>query len=250
MKKKRWLAGSLEKGDKDCFGREVTTVKLSIDKKRVYKYWEKSPLFKSFINKPYCDDIYCMACGSTRNFGQYGQLERAHITADSIGGSRKESNLHMLCRLCHLQSEDLEGWHYWLWLGLKSQLFELGTLNIHEWDYSTKEDADKGTGDLDKDKELLVPYVMKGDSEEHIKKYARDISLLYQIENNVFDEEAACIIIHNPELWGLKCTFENVDEISKIDETLHLNPMTDKSSKDYYMNKYNLIMKKIKEANQ
>ncbi len=54
--------------------------------------------------------IDCFACGSTLD------IQRCHIQAKSTGGSDDESNLHLLCAKCHIESEMLSGERYWVWL--------------------------------------------------------------------------------------------------------------------------------------
>lgn len=52
----------------------------------------------------------CFACGV-----QVNPLHRAHIVARVSGGSDAADNLHMLCAVCHKDSERLEGGEYWRW---------------------------------------------------------------------------------------------------------------------------------------
>jgi hypothetical protein len=59
----------------------------------------------------------CFACGMT---GRGGSLDRAHILARCNGGSDDPSNIHMLCRLCHKDSETLDGEAYWSWFWQRS----------------------------------------------------------------------------------------------------------------------------------
>jgi hypothetical protein len=51
----------------------------------------------------------CFCCGAT------GILERAHIKALSLGGDNSVANIHLLCKKCHLDSENLGGDSYWIW---------------------------------------------------------------------------------------------------------------------------------------
>ena len=51
----------------------------------------------------------CFACGLDGN-------ERAHIVARSIGGSDAVDNLNILCRICHKDSEYIDGERYMSWL--------------------------------------------------------------------------------------------------------------------------------------
>lgn len=64
----------------------------------------------------------CYACGKEEH------LERAHILAKAQKGSNYASNFHVLCRLCHSESEYLDGADYWIWLCLKSHFYERGSL--------------------------------------------------------------------------------------------------------------------------
>ena len=51
----------------------------------------------------------CFACGMDGS-------ERAHIVARSVGGSDGCENLHILCGVCHKDSEYLDGDRYMAWL--------------------------------------------------------------------------------------------------------------------------------------
>ena len=55
------------------------------------------------------DTWQCFCCGKTQ------ELDRAHITALAKGGDNDVSNLHMLCRACHHESEPFSGEAYWRW---------------------------------------------------------------------------------------------------------------------------------------
>lgn len=59
----------------------------------------------------------CFACGWND-----GAAERAHIHARCNGGIDTAENLHMLCRICHKDSEGLEGERYWEWLMQRNAL--------------------------------------------------------------------------------------------------------------------------------
>tara|TARA_Y100000361_G_scaffold86245_1_gene76603 strand:+ start:1329 stop:2054 length:726 start_codon:yes stop_codon:yes gene_type:complete len=214
-------------GDLDALGKLHRETKPTRDK--IFEYWKNSPLNESFINKSYYND-YCMACGEYTDSGEFGKLERAHIYASCHGGSNNESNLHVLCRECHLKSEEKIGWTYWLWLGLKSQIFENGNLNSYEYDYPNAETCKADGGKMSE--ELLVPY--EYGSEDKIKEYAKDIVLLNQIEGYEFPDNLSCFIIHNPKLFNLKCEFKNLEEILKIDESLQISSMTiEKVTKEF-----------------
>ncbi len=57
----------------------------------------------------------CFACGMSGN-------ERAHILARAAGGDDTPENLHILCGVCHKDSEYLEGSAYMDWLMDRSAL--------------------------------------------------------------------------------------------------------------------------------
>lgn len=76
-------------------------------------YWAstKVPELKGFDSaKEFMEPGICFACGFDAR-----PLYRAHIQARSTGGPDDPSNLHMLCRACHEDSEYLEGERYWQW---------------------------------------------------------------------------------------------------------------------------------------
>lgn len=53
----------------------------------------------------------CFACG----FQFEHVLQRCHILPVNLGGDNSPENLHMLCHMCHIQSEELFGRAYWDW---------------------------------------------------------------------------------------------------------------------------------------
>jgi hypothetical protein len=57
---------------------------------------------------------HCFACGCEATPGF--NLERSHILARAEGGDDSVSNLHILCRPCHGESEMLSGGPYFAWL--------------------------------------------------------------------------------------------------------------------------------------
>jgi len=91
---------------------------------RIIKYWlnkhEKHPEAKRwmdrvgeyFVERTCQDGIdICFACDFIN-----GEVHRAHIKALSQGGDNHCSNLHILCRQCHKDSEFIEGDAYWDWI--------------------------------------------------------------------------------------------------------------------------------------
>ena len=56
------------------------------------------------------EDDYCFACGMKAH------TQRAHILPKNRGGSDDASNIHLLCEVCHKQSEFISGADYDRWL--------------------------------------------------------------------------------------------------------------------------------------
>lgn len=54
-------------------------------------------------------NLQCFACGRA------GVLDRAHIVPRHKGGSDDLSNLHLLCKSCHAESDLFHGRQYWRW---------------------------------------------------------------------------------------------------------------------------------------
>ena len=77
--------------------------------KRIRQYWNDK-LLKIGVDISHHFVKACFACG------WFLDTQRAHIVPDSQGGNNTESNLHILCRNCHADSENLWGGLYWRWL--------------------------------------------------------------------------------------------------------------------------------------
>lgn len=60
--------------------------------------------------EPVSETWRCFACGKA------AELDRAHIDPLQYTDDNSVSNLHMLCRPCHVESEWFSGEHYWRWL--------------------------------------------------------------------------------------------------------------------------------------
>lgn len=86
----------------------------------INQFWRQSYQLSKYLHTE--ENKCCYACGSTSN------LERAHILAKVSGGSDYASNFHILCRLCHAESENLDGADYWIWFCLKSHFYQKGSL--------------------------------------------------------------------------------------------------------------------------
>jgi hypothetical protein len=70
-------------------------------KKQICEYWDGHP------DLIVLEDT-CWRCGVLSTY-----LERAHILPRLEGGTNDESNLHLLCKMCHKQTEFLWGEPYW-----------------------------------------------------------------------------------------------------------------------------------------
>jgi hypothetical protein len=57
---------------------------------------------------------YCFACGIE------AVTERCHIVAHSKTQNNNVNNIHLLCRSCHEESENMMGKMYWDWLKAKN----------------------------------------------------------------------------------------------------------------------------------
>ncbi len=69
--------------------------------KAIKEYWVQTSIFK-VKQVDSLSENFCFAC--TRKF--HGNLERAHINALWAGGSNAVENLHLLCSICHKDSEN------------------------------------------------------------------------------------------------------------------------------------------------
>lgn len=71
----------------------------------IRQFWSQTSIwrFKSFDSRgEFLEPGLCFACGWHSE-----NLERAHIVARSLGGSDQAENLHLLCPMCHTDSEYL-----------------------------------------------------------------------------------------------------------------------------------------------
>ena len=63
----------------------------------------------------------CMACGV-----EDIQTDRAHIMPLNQDGTNELENLHLLCKVCHAESEKLWGKEYEVWITLKKEFYTKG----------------------------------------------------------------------------------------------------------------------------
>ena len=168
--------------------------------KPIRKYWAESPLGKYLNQSSRSDsDRNCMACGG------YGN-ERAHIHALSYGGSNLPSNIHMLCSICHHESEMIEGYSYWLWLICKASLFHGGSDMTYEMD--CKSSSDK----------TLVKYQYASEYPEKLKEYAKEYETLSIMQAWEIPQPMALIYLSNSSRFGFTFDEIDLDEIRKITE--------------------------------
>jgi 5-methylcytosine-specific restriction endonuclease McrA len=82
----------------------------------VRAYWVEALWHRKGFDSPeeFLERGTCFACGDER------AVERAHILARCSGGSDDASNIHILCRICHKDSETLDGEAYWSWFWQRS----------------------------------------------------------------------------------------------------------------------------------
>jgi len=167
--------------------------------KPIRKYWAKSPLGKYLNQNETSEERPCMACGG------YGN-ERAHIYALSYGGSNLPSNIHMLCSICHHESEMIEGYSYWLWLICKATVFHGGSDMTYEMDCKSSKD------------ETLFKYHYACEYPEKLKKYAKEYETLSIMQAWEIQQPVALMHLSNPSHFGFTFGEIDLDEIREITE--------------------------------
>ena len=102
--------------------------------KTIRNYWKDKiefPFKEFYSVSEFMTVGLCFACGFSF------KLERAHIKAKTEGGSDTADNLHMLCWVCHKDSEYLSGSEYWDWFNQRTivdRMFSAGArkgINIY-----------------------------------------------------------------------------------------------------------------------
>ena len=81
-------------------------IRTFVNSKDILDYWSKedsyiynkSGWFKLYFNSK---EEFCFCCGDIK------QIEKAHIIAVSSGGEDTVENLHLLCKSCHLRTEQI-----------------------------------------------------------------------------------------------------------------------------------------------
>jgi hypothetical protein len=110
-------------------------------KKQICEYWEEDPHLLAL------EDV-CWRCGVISR-----HLERAHILPKIEGGTNDESNMHLLCKMCHKETEHLWGKSYWQALNIEphdlvGRAFKLlrtvaPAASAHLWSTESKNVLDK-----------------------------------------------------------------------------------------------------------
>ena len=142
-------------------------------RKKIFEYWQHK------LSNAKTDNT-CFKCSATSIFGDSVMVDRAHILAVCEGGSDDVSNIHLLCRGCHKDSEAHSGDEYRLWIDSKNKeefgkaLFvlwnskELTNTRLDLYFNKVKDDYIKDTG------ELMYEFIIKGyefECESILNKY-------------------------------------------------------------------------------
>lgn len=132
--------------------RSVETSKRKIPTKhKIKEYWKhrivemKKDIFNSIDHLERGD--FCFACGLLTN----NHTERAHIIARVSGGTDNVDNLHLLCSICHKDSELFEGDRYFEWFKNRNHVDAIMSI-LYKYDYrlfkTFIEEAEKNSIDI------------------------------------------------------------------------------------------------------
>lgn len=94
-------------------------LRASISKDKIREYWLSTEA-RHFLH---LEENSCFACGVVG-----AETDRAHILAKSENGSPFFNNLHILCKMCHGESEYHSSINYWAWIIMKSLLYHRGSM--------------------------------------------------------------------------------------------------------------------------
>ena len=99
----------------------------SSKKNKLRGFWRNSPLNIYFNEDWDATEKSCCACGS-----EGISIDAAHInSADKKRDDYDDlKNMHLLCRLCHTESELIMGTAYWAWIIKKRKFYKKGELSI------------------------------------------------------------------------------------------------------------------------
>lgn len=106
----------------------MRTVSVAISN-RIRPYWREHEKNKYFNVNWDVTDKTCFACGLDCK-----TIDKAHIKPKRFFNSDKEantpSNIHLLCRVCHTNSEMLSDDAYWEWMKLSSMCYTEGIIEL------------------------------------------------------------------------------------------------------------------------
>ena len=96
-------------------------------KKPLREFWRNSPLNIYFNEDWDATEKSCCACGS-----EGITIDAAHINSKNKDRDEYDDfkNMHLLCRLCHTESEFIMGTAYWTWIIKKRKFYKKGELSI------------------------------------------------------------------------------------------------------------------------
>lgn len=91
----------------------------------IIEYWHPILLRMGLeIDYELINNPQCFVCGSMQ------MLERAHIKPRFNGGTDEIKNLHVLCAVCHKESEFFMGKKYWKWYMYKRPTAVADRINL------------------------------------------------------------------------------------------------------------------------
>ena len=115
-------------------------------KHQIKRFWKdkivniKKDIFES--TDMFDNGDYCFACGLLTN----NHTEMAHIVARCSGGTDDVDNIHLLCSVCHKESEIIEGDKYFEWLKTRNHFDTILTI-LYKKDYelfkTVREESEK-----------------------------------------------------------------------------------------------------------
>jgi len=211
----------------DALGRPYTK-KPNHTKNKIRDYWYNGPLAHLFHEKREDCKDFCMVCGRDR------QTDRAHIFAQMFKGSHQISNLHLLCKPCHHESEEMDSYEYWAWLMVKQKLYNNGFFTPYEIDFINEEEVKKdGKTDM---------YFMYSETEYKVQQNTALLSKHMMQKDGLVFHPLRAKMVHgmlNKKLpvkevfmvffmWLLPTELHEVgrkafDDIYRIDEWLHMH---------------------------
>ena len=123
-------------------------------KKNIKNYWKhkivdiKHNIFPSV--EYLCGGDYCFACGILTN----DSTERAHILSRQEGGSDEVDNLHLLCNICHKDSEQFSGEEYNEWFINRTHIDAMLSI-FYKFDYRLFKSFRENTNEVNLDLESI-----------------------------------------------------------------------------------------------